>query len=236
MRNQVLLATASTVAFAGAANAQPPAPVFSWTGFYVGANLGAAFQHTDVHNIDDYSPNGSNYTSPFFSSNGAGPSYGAQFGYNYQISQIVVGIEADLSGTNVSKTFTPPNDLLNQCGSSCRVTATNELNFLSTVRGRVGVAFNQFMVFGTGGFAAGKVSNSWGYNFASPFHFEEVRAGYVWGGGVEYMIMPKITLRAEALHVDLGTTRSTVINNSTSFNTDFRNSANIGRVALNFVW
>jgi outer membrane immunogenic protein len=229
LRNPWILATASGVALAGAgdANAAPPVPVYTWTGFYVGVNAGAAFLHTKNYNLDDFGQGASGYTSPFFTSNGTGATYGAQFGYNWQMSQFVFGIEADLAALNASTTFTPPFNPA-ACGVQCPVTATNSISFLSTARARIGVAFGQFMVYGTGGAAFGKVSDRWGY----PQGFAAA------GGGIEYMVMPKVIIRLEALHVDLDTARATVTPtfSTTTFRSDFKHTANIGRLGLNFAW
>src|SRR3974390_2087038 len=91
-----LLATAGGLAVAPMAQAAdmlvkapPPPPPPSWTGWYIGANVGAAWQ-----NMKDNSSYGSRVThldgSTFIG--------GGQIGYNFQHGNSVFGIEADISG------------------------------------------------------------------------------------------------------------------------------------------
>jgi len=244
------LATASTVAFAGAGNAQAAGapPVYSWTGFYVGVNVGAAGHEAAVQDLNGWGSTGQPpYVTPWFNSQKTTVSYGGQVGYNLQISNFVVGVEADLSYVGSSNTFIPPNTLAENCGTFCGVSATNELTWLSTFRGRAGFAFDRIMIFGTAGAAVGQVNNHWGWGdrgFSdSQFSASGTRSGYVYGGGIELMLMPNWVLRAEGMHVDLGTSRSTIFGQPFcctagpgTFTTEFKNVANIGRLALSFRW
>jgi outer membrane immunogenic protein len=242
------LATASTVAFAGAANAQGAGapPVYSWTGFYVGVNIGATGHEAAAQDLNGWGANGTPpYVTPWFNSNKTTASYGGQVGYNWQLSNFVVGIETDLSYIGSSNTFVPTNNII-ACGTTCGVSATNELTWLSTFRGRAGFAIDRIMIFGTAGAAVGQVNNHWGWGdrgFSdSQFRASGTRSGYVYGGGIELMVMPNWVVRAEGMHVDLGTSRSTIVGvpfccvAPGAFTTEFKNTANIGRVALNFRW
>jgi outer membrane immunogenic protein len=66
----------------------PPAPAFSWTGFYIGGNLGGAW---DEHSLTD-----SIYGLTFDSGSGNGMFVGGgQVGFNYQFSTLVVGLESE---------------------------------------------------------------------------------------------------------------------------------------------
>src|SRR5690606_9214241 len=73
---------------------------------------------------------------------------GAQLGYNFQAGNFVFGIEADISGTGIKGTVTDPD-------AGYRV--TSRLDWLATVRGRVGMAFDRVFLYGTGGLAVGRV-------------------------------------------------------------------------------
>ncbi|QWG17098.1 outer membrane beta-barrel protein [Bradyrhizobium sediminis] len=241
------MATASTVVLAGVTNAQAAgAPPVSWTGFYVGANIGGAFHEATTTDLNGWGSSGTPYVSPWFNSNKATASFGGQAGYNWQINRFVFGVETDLNYIGSSSTFTPPNTLAINCGPACRVSATNDLTWLSTYRGRVGIAFDQIMIFGTAGLAVGQVDNHWGWGDArfsdSQFSTSGTKAGYVFGGGIELMLMSKWTVRAEAMHVDLGTSRSTITSQpfccgpAGTFTTEFKNTANIGRLALSYRW
>ena len=152
----------------------------------------------------------------WFNSNKTTASFGGQAGYSWQMSYFVVGVEADVNYVGASETFVPPNNLvLVGCGS-CRASATNELTWLSTFRGRAGFAVDRLLFFGTAGVAVGQVSNRWGwgtpgFDFSdSQFSVNNTQVGYVVGGGIEAMITPNVSVRFEAMHVDLGTSSSTI--------------------------
>jgi outer membrane immunogenic protein len=251
VRNPWVLATASTVAFAGAAQGAGAPPAFSWTGFYVGVNVGAASHEATTQDLNGWGAANATppYITPWFNSNKTATSYGGQVGYNWQVSNFVIGVEADLNYIGSSNTFVPPNTLIaNNCGTTCGVSATNELTWLSTFRGRAGFAIDRIMIYGTVGAAVGQVNNHWGWGVDlgfsdSQFSASGTRSGYVYGGGIELMLMPNWVVRAEGMHVDLGTSRSTIVGQPPfgadgpgTFTTEFKNIANIGRVALNFRW
>jgi outer membrane immunogenic protein len=247
VRNPWLLATASTVAFAGTAHAAPPPSPFTWTGFYIGANVGAASHDATTRDLNGWGANGTPpYVSAWFKSNKTTASFGGQAGYNWQVSNFVFGVETDISYIGASNTFLPPNTVADNCGPTCGVSATNELTWLSTFRGRAGFAVDRFLVFGTAGVAVGQVNNHWGWGVNpfsdSQFSASGTKAGYVYGGGIEAMLTRNLVVRAEAMHVDLGTSRSTITGTPTcctgpgTFTTEFKNTANIGRLALSFRW
>lgn len=131
-----LLATASSVTFAGFAQAQsgPPinSPTTSWTGFYAGINLGQARHHattTDVNNYSGVPPN--NYVTTWFDSTKTSSTYGGQVGYNWQYKVLVVGVEADINRVGAKTTFAPADNFaVISCGQSCVASATNELHGL----------------------------------------------------------------------------------------------------------
>lgn len=249
MRNPWILATASTVALVGAneAYAAPPAPAYSWTGFYIGVNGGVAGHEATTRDLNGWGSNTGNppYVSPWFKSSTTRASFGGQAGYSWQMNNFVLGVEGDVTYVGASQTFVPLNTLATACGPNCVATATNELNWVSTFRGRAGFAIDRILIYGTAGVAVGEVSNSWGWDGGVPirnsFSVSETRSGYVAGGGIEAMLTQFISLRAEYLHIDLGTSRSTIVGSPPfsgpgTFTTEFKNTADIGRVALSYRW
>ena len=246
MRNPWILATASTVALVGA-NEAYAAPAYTWTGFYIGVNAGASNHQATTNDLNRWGGLGTPaYVSPWFRSNKTTASVGGQAGYSWQTNYIVWGIEGDVSYIGASQTFKPPENLVAAGCGNCTTSATNELTWLSTARGRIGVAVDRFLIFGTAGLAVGQVNNSWGWDsvvpFRNTFSVSETRAGYVAGIGIEAMLAPHVSLRAEYLHVDLGTSRSTITGQpfccqaAGTFTTEFKNTADIGRVALSYRW
>ena len=203
--------------------APPPLPFFTWTGGYFGINAGYAFDYNSRFRTfnGDGTANGVpplGTTRPAVATvSSDGFTGGGQVGYNYQFgagSGIVVGLEADAAYTDVSKTSN-----IFQVDRFTRL--HSDMDFLGTVRGRVGYAFDRFMIYGTGGFAYGDVDQKArffapGSAVTSYFGSHSgIQTGYAYGGGVEYALptdsflnffhSSAVTIKAEYLHYDLGT-------------------------------
>lgn len=188
-----------------------PAPVFSWTGFYVGANAGYGWANTSVTNIGGIAVTGSSNLNGFLG--------GAQIGYNWQgASPLVLGIEADFQGTGQNRTDTALGISLKQ-----------ELPWFGTVRGRVGYAFDRAMIYATGGlaFVDYKMTLS---GFGLTASSDTSKAGWTAGAGVEWMFAPQWSTKFEYLYIDTGNTSATL------FGVPFTGRAkdSIGRVGLNY--
>lgn len=197
MRNYLLsgVAALGLVAFAGAASAadlparKGPvlapvvyAPAFTWTGFYIGGNAGYAWGNIDtttfgvLPTLED--PEG------FVG--------GGQIGYNYQVGQIVFGVEADFQGADLKAT------VRDGLGNS----ASNEINYFGTVRGRIGYAIDRFLPYVTGGFAYANVKSQFATPLASVSN-DNTQYGYTIGAGLEYAFTNNLTAKLEYLYVDL---------------------------------
>jgi outer membrane immunogenic protein len=205
-----------------------PAPIASWTGFYVGLNAGAAWQMANA----DYASNSEGGTGPGNRGYGVGFIGGAQIGYNYQIAPTwVLGLEADISGLTGKATGTQANT-----GKGNSLEA--QIHWLSTFRGRVGWLMHQdTMLYATGGLAVGGVKNTVDFNglHGDPFTTKSVsktQVGWTAGAGIEHMLDPHWTVALEALYVDLG--NSTGSNVDGSKTTTFRNTAAIARLKVNY--
>jgi outer membrane immunogenic protein len=164
--------------------APPPTPIFSWTGFYVGANAGYSWgdwRPSSNFPIFDgattfFPPNsgfidGWDCTSfgPFCSAraNVRGALGGAQVGYNRQFDKWVLGIEGDMQATaqkreengTIIYTGVGTSTCDSTVGSNpCRITVSNhwELPWLATLRGRIGFASDRWLLYATGGLAVGE--------------------------------------------------------------------------------
>ncbi len=231
-------AAALTVVSAVAAQAadlptrkEAPAPVFvpppfTWTGFYVGLNAGGVWS-SGSRNATLFDPGAAAFLSNYFpggiGNNQSGFIGGGQVGYNWQSGAFVLGGEADFDGTSLGKTYnytsTPFGGVYNGVlvpanfiGDTLSVHAKASLDWLGTVRGRVGFVAtpdNRLLIYGTGGFAyAGGSSNFDVYDATYGAYWNgnpsSTRTGWTIGGGVEYAITNNITIRAEYLYVDLG--------------------------------
>ena len=246
-----LLASVSSAALISAAaaadmpaKAPPPilAPVMSWTGPYIGLNLGAAWNRAEFSDLGNSTAGGIRYefprsiSDPFWSPDSARFTLGAQAGYNYQLGNFVLGIEGDVNWVDgkTSTTFLPPI-------VGVAVNATSDLKWMATIRGRVGLAFSQVLVYGTGGVAFAHFSDNWGLADlgANEFSNSETQTGWVAGGGVEYMFARNWTAKVEGLYADFGSTDLTVINpggQSGPYTSRFQHTVATVRAGLNWKW
>jgi outer membrane immunogenic protein len=116
----------------------PVAPAGIWTGFYVGANIGAGFS-SSFNNDQAYSLSGA-----------SGFMGGLQAGYDYQINRVVLGIVGDIDYASINRRYV---DVLGT-GADVR----SNLNWNGSIRGRVGYAvMDNMLVYGTAGLALGNV-------------------------------------------------------------------------------
>jgi outer membrane immunogenic protein len=257
-RNQWLMTTASTVAstvaFAGVADAQSaPPPMTNWAGWYAGLNLSVTSHHASTEDVNGWGrsfsgPGSPPYVTPFFDSKTTTAGFGGQVGYNWQSGRFLTGLEADAGYVGAKATFTPANTFFNGCGTACMTSATNELTWLVTFRGRGGfLVGDNVLLYGTAGLALGGIDNHWGYSAGPPFsdtlfRSNGVRAGFVYGGGIEFAAMKNWVARAELLHTDFGTSSATIVGTQPfaggpgTFTTNFKNTATIGRAALSWRW
>jgi len=211
--------------------ATAPAPVAKdiWSGFYVGANGGYGWG-------TEKDP----YVTPVIGNFGiSGGLYGIQAGYNHQIGKYVVGVEADYAWGNLSDSFTAAAATsFNGSALSAAATIKTELTSLGTVRVRAGYAFDNLLVYATGGYAYGNnkitVSGSatWqGATWSAQAGNSQTHSGWVIGAGSEYAFTRNITAKIEYLHADLGKETywgGTVVADKVSVKTD------IVRVGLNY--
>lgn len=248
------------------------AQVYSWTGGYFGLNAGYAFDaNTRFSNtVGDLANNNAALAAglrPFGTTvRSDGFTGGGQIGYNQQLragSGIVLGVEADIAYTDLKRTQTLSNTTnfgpLVTPGAVL-TTRVNEyrggLDFLGTVRGRIGFAFDRFMIYGTGGFAYGGVDNQVTFfapNGTIPFfqgRQNNIQTGYAYGGGFEYAVASDnflnrlnifnssgVTVKFEYLHYDLGERRIAIpgVNGGPgNYSALVRNDGDLVRAGLNF--
>jgi outer membrane immunogenic protein len=159
----------------------PPTVVtqaYNWTGFYFGVNGGGGWGHSAWS------------AQPV----GVGPSggqVGGTAGYNWQVGKAVLGVEGDVDWSGLQGTST---------AAPCPLGCTTSDTWLSTVRGRVGYAFDRFMPYVTGGLAVGDIRAAMP-GFAGG---TSANAGWTIGAGLEIALPGNWSAKAEYLRVDLG--------------------------------
>jgi len=224
-----LLATVSSVILTGAAiapaTAQQP---YTWTGYYIGLNVGAGSNRADFDQIDMgigfYFPGGQN----FWNSNDWGATAGALAGYNWQNGNFVFGFEADMNWIGGRDNATLP------FGNH---TASTSINWYGTARARVGFATGSpFHVYLTGGVAVAEINNT-ARRIASTetFSVSDVRVAPVVGVGFEYRIAQNTTVRLEGLFADFGK-KSATIDDGGVYKTNFSNALSVVRGAVTWAW
>ena len=143
----------------------PPPFVPTWAGFYIGGHVGygeADFEtRIDLDYIDDISAAEDDSYSFGNSLTSDGLLGGVQGGYNFQINRLVLGVEADISFTDLNSSGAAfrSDDVLDlgftglDADEYAFGNTEADIEFLASVRGRVGFAMNNFLIYGTGGIA-----------------------------------------------------------------------------------
>jgi outer membrane immunogenic protein len=205
-----------------AAPALAQAPLFNWSGFYVGANIGGAWGK----NSFDETLTGGGWWVTSASADASGVIGGLLAGQNWQAGNIVYGWEADISLSSAKERTLvfPPVPT---------VTYESKLTALGTLRGRVGVATDRTLFFITGGGAYGRLKNE----IVDPTFVGVVRRdssawGWVAGGGIEHAFAHNWTARVEFLHARLGSDTQSVTGPSYTFR--FKDSVSIARAGINY--
>jgi outer membrane immunogenic protein len=127
--------------------------VYDWSGFYIGGEAGGDLFQTQTTVVDGNAsfPAGTILNR----SNGSGSLAGGYAGYNYQIQNIVVGIDGEYAWTNAAGYTTTPSST-----TAASTTSTARADWLASVSGRLGYAFNNVLVYGKAGYAwAGTSAN-----------------------------------------------------------------------------
>jgi outer membrane immunogenic protein len=194
LRTLLAAAAVGISRFAAAADlpvqkAPPPPPPFSWTGFYVGGNLGGAWAgHSLTDNIYGLTWDTGTDKGAFVG--------GGQAGFNYQYGTLVVGVEAEFDGiansNNGRGVFVAP------LGDTITVTRNNR--WITTLAARFGVAHENLFIFAKGG--GGWIGNN-GLTVtdlttgASITGIGNDKTGFLGGVGAEWAPVNHWTVKAE---------------------------------------
>jgi outer membrane immunogenic protein len=190
-------------------------PVFTWTGFYLGANAGGLWASSSKPRLSDAT--GRALPGSISRDNSVGVAVGATAGYNFQLGpNFVAGVEADLAWANADR----KSQLLwiDTFDGDLTVTTaefSNKVEYFGTVRGRLGfAAAPSLLVYATGGLAYADVKHA---GFGRTVDAEDEGAafgsnsatkwGYAIGAGLEYALTGNWSVKGEYLYVGLSDTK-----------------------------
>ncbi len=214
----------------------PPPSCCNWTGFYLGLHAGGQFGHSEDKDLDywDYPDQPWGYSESGFVG-------GGQAGYNFQWRWLVLGPEFDagymnLNGRGLQK-GTPSLIQTPDYGSS-------DSDFYTTFRGRIGVAYDCWLFYGTaGGIGVNyETRDTQSYPAMVPsgtFDFDANKQAFDWGytvgGGIERKIGCHWSLKVEYLYFALGTQRFSGLDDRESrYRFDAETAGHIVRGGLNY--
>jgi outer membrane immunogenic protein len=203
------------------------APVFSWSGFYIGGNAGWAWGRATISTTQTVAAGFfavdaaavAAAASPTINPNGF--TGGGQIGYNQQTGNFVWGLEADFeylglqgsSGGTFQFPSTLPGGPVGPPATFFSTATSVSTNWLFTARPRLGWANNTWLFYVTGGLAVANEKFAQTITLLAPFvetaAFSTTQVGWTVGGGVEYALNRNWSIKGEYLYVDLGTVNTT---------------------------
>jgi outer membrane immunogenic protein len=194
-----------------------------WTGFYAGVNAGYGWGNDSAVTLSGPGTGGS-----FGALQPDGWFGGGQLGYNLQFDRLVLGVEADLQGADIS-------DGTSGISGAYLAQSNVDINWFSTVRGRVGYSTGPALLYFTGGFAFADVDYSataTGPAGTIALSSDGIKTGYTLGGGLEWAFTPDWSLKTEYLYVDLG--NETLSSPGGAFTSSTDTDFHTVRVGLNY--
>ena len=208
------------------------APV-NWTGFYVGINSGAGMYDASISDPDCDMCVHKKFQTAF-------ATVGGQVGYNWQMRAMVLGVEGDLNWASAKA-----SDTIELCCAAVVGTARTKFDAFASIRGRMGMAFDNALVYVTAGPAFGhfKSSTVHGIPDTNGFRFSNDNGwhpGIAVGTGAEFMLASNWTLRGEYLFLQFQDVANPQFHDQANcaFGTfcrvNYAYSAHVARLGLNY--
>lgn len=240
MAGFVFATSASAANLGSPVRSAPDYAAFNWTGPYIGASVGYA-----AGTVQEWPTPTGPTGGPLPAIDPHGGFVALQAGYNQQFGWLVVGLESDFTLVGSVK----GGRTINWCPGCFGVTVTErqdaQASWLGTTRGRIGIAWDRVLLYGTGGVAYGQMKSTDQYNvdytwygyapYNSTSTMTQAAVGWTVGGGLEFAFARNWTARVEALHVDMGVVESkSTCNFCTPYSASTRFTANIARLGVNY--
>jgi outer membrane immunogenic protein len=181
----------SLLAVAFGASAAAADDRWPFNGLYVGVHGGYSWQ--SASGVFD----GTGFPTNLTGLDLNGGILGGQIGYNWQQGWFMLGIEGDASAHPENNSVLSPTGIM----------LTSDSGYLASIRGRIGIAIYNWLIFGTAGVGFTKTEFAeTAPNLAFSGTISQKQTGAVYGGGVEWAFVHGVTLRGEYLHYDAGGT------------------------------
>jgi outer membrane immunogenic protein len=223
MHKKLFLASVGALALTGSAALAaeplpppPPPPIFTWTGVYVGGQIGYAW---GAGNFEDsgFDPRTRTFISGTLDNNPNGVVGGAHVGYQYQFNQWVLGIEGSVDGTSLTNTAVATFPVAFRRSTLSTQTSSD---VQGSIRGKIGFTWDRLLIYGTGGVAFGGFNTDFvlaAPKFVPPIfataNTSSTRVGWTAGGGLQYAVTNNWWVFAEYRFTDFGTLRDNFLAN-----------------------
>lgn len=227
MHKNLFLASFGAMVFTGsvavAADLLPPQqpppqlpPAFTWTGIYAGGQIGYAWAPDDFNNFG-FDPVSRLFVNSTIRNNPNGVIGGGHIGYQVQVNQLVLGIEGSVDGTSLNSTAVSTIPVVFK-GSQLSASLSGDVQ--DTVRGKVGIALDRLLIYGTGGVAFGGFNTNFDLAataslppFFAAANTSSTRVGWTAGGGIQYAAANNWWYFIEYRFTDFGTVQSSLLAN-----------------------
>lgn len=217
---------------------------FSWSGCYLGGHVGGAFARKDMTDPvqlvqDSFLFPGATAGATTVNTSPSGAVIGGQIGCDYELpSHVVIGIEGSASGSTMrgSQNATLP------LGNPDTALVQANIDFLASLTGRIGYAFDNVLLYARGGAAmAGDKFEISGTFTGLPYDFRGVdnRYGWVVGGGVDWAVTPHWSLNFEYDYYEFGHSNAMMVDGINTFAglVDVKQSVQVAKVGFNYhIW
>jgi outer membrane immunogenic protein len=238
MKRQLLAFASATLFGCSIANAAdlavrkappPPPPVFSWTGFYIGAHVGTGWGTTEseINSVSGFGGGIAGFVIPVSQTQSNGFLGGVQGGYNLQLGPVaVIGVEGDFSWTGIKGTS--PCVLVLACST--------DHDWIATVAGRFGVTHDRVLFYVKGGVAWAQTTYAASLNLGATatISVDDTRLGALFGTGIEYAFLPGWSAKVEYNYIDFGKDDYNFAVGPLTFGTAIQETTHLVKAGLNY--